>query len=567
MRFYLRSIVMMFMFIFYSIPVFAEELDPAVQNAEYFGFWTLVPPLLAIILAYITKNVVLSLFIGVLSGSIMLQLIGQNIIVALIQGFLNVINYILGSLSDSWNAGIILQVLTIGGLIALVTKMGGAKAVAEGLVKRAKTPRSAQITAWILGLIVFFDDYANSLIAGPMMRPAFDKLKISREKLAFIIDATAAPIAGIALVSTWIGYEVGLIKDSYASIGQEVNAYGIFIETIPYRFYNILILIFVLATAFFLREFGAMYEAERRARTTGKVFSDTAKPMQSEENSTLPKEGIKLSIWNAIIPIGLLILLSFGGFYYNGYTAIMASGDEDLIHIVTNYPFSFATLRETFGASDASVVLFQAALFASIVAIIMGVGKKIFTINEAIETWIDGMKSLLITGVILLLAWSLSGAMGDLGTAKYMVGLLSDNLPAFLLPSLIFIFGAVISFATGTSYGTMGILMPLAIPLAASLSPDPQFIIISAGAVLTGAIFGDHVSPISDTTILSSMGAASDHIDHVKTQIQYALPVALITIFLGYIPVGLGVSVWVVLPISILSIILMVRFIGKPIEE
>ena len=567
MRFNLRIMFITITMLFYSVPVLAEELDPAAQNAEFFGFWTLVPPALAILLAFITKNVVLSLFIGVLSGSIMLQLAGQNIIVALFQGFLNVINYILGSLSDSWNAGIILQVLTIGGLIALVTKMGGAKAVAETLVKRAKTPRSAQITAWFLGLIVFFDDYANSLIVGPIMRPVTDKLKISREKLAFIVDATAAPIAGIALVSTWIGYEVGLIKDGFASIGQEVNAYGIFIETIPFRFYNILILIFVLATAYYLREFGPMYQAERRARTTGKVLSDTAKPMQSEENSTLPKEGIKLSIWNAIVPIGLLIVLSFGGFYYNGYTAIMDSGDEALIQLVTNSPFSFETLRETFGYSDASVVLFQAALFASIVAIAMGIWKKIFTINEAIDTWVNGMKSLLITGVILLLAWSLSGAMGDLGTAKYLVGLLSDTLPAFLLPALIFIFGAVISFATGTSYGTMGILMPLTIPLAAALSPDPQFVIMSAGAVLTGAIFGDHVSPISDTTILSSMGAGSDHIDHVKTQIYYALPVALITIFLGYIPVGLGVSVWLVLPMSILAVILMVRFVGKPVDQ
>ncbi|GBF11798.1 Na+/H+ antiporter NhaC family protein [Tepidibacillus sp. HK-1] len=549
------------------LPAFAEEVDQAAEHAKQFGFWTLVPPLIAIILAFITKNVVLSLFIGVFSGAFLLQLTSYNVLGALFQGLLQVVQYILTSLADPWNAGIILQVLAIGGLIALVTKMGGARAVAESLAKRAKTPRSSQVITWLLGILVFFDDYANSLIVGPIMRPVTDKLRVSREKLSFIIDATAAPIAGIALVSTWIGYEVGLIKDAYSSIGQDVNAYGVFMDTIPFRFYNILLLVFVVATALFMREFGSMYQAERRARTTGKVLADTAKPMATDDKDVQPKEGIQLNVWNAIIPIGLLMILSFGGFYYNGYMVIMGGEDEAVKQLIQSSPLSFAAIRETFGSSDASVVLFQAALFASIVAMIMGIGKKIFTVSEAIETWINGMKSLLITGVILLLAWSLSSTMKELGTAKYLVGLLSDTLPAFALPAIIFIFGAIISFATGTSYGTMGILMPLTIPLAAALSSDPNFIIMSAGAVLTGAIFGDHVSPISDTTILSSMGAGSDHLDHVRTQLGYAIPIAILTIFLGYLPVGLGLSVWFTLPIGILGVILLVRFAGKPVEN
>ncbi|MFT9486308.1 MAG: Na+/H+ antiporter NhaC family protein [Tepidibacillus sp.] len=549
------------------LPAFAEEVDQAAEHAKQFGFWTLIPPLIAIILAFITKNVVLSLFIGVFSGAFLLQLTSYNVLGALFQGLLQVVQYILTSLADPWNAGIILQVLAIGGLIALVTKMGGARAVAESLAKRAKTPRSSQVITWLLGILVFFDDYANSLIVGPIMRPVTDKLRVSREKLSFIIDATAAPIAGIALVSTWIGYEVGLIKDAYSSIGQDVNAYGVFMDTIPFRFYNILLLVFVVATALFMREFGSMYQAERRARTTGKVLADTAKPMATDDKDVQPKEGIQLNVWNAIIPIGLLMILSFGGFYYNGYMVIMGGEDEALKQLIQSSPLSFAAIRETFGSSDASVVLFQAALFASIVAMIMGISKKIFTVSEAIETWINGMKSLLITGVILLLAWSLSSTMKELGTAKYLVGLLSDTLPAFALPAIIFIFGAIISFATGTSYGTMGILMPLTIPLAAALSSDPNFIIMSAGAVLTGAIFGDHVSPISDTTILSSMGAGSDHLDHVRTQLDYAIPIAILTIFLGYLPVGLGLSVWFTLPIGILGVILLVRFAGKPVEN
>lgn len=571
MEFYwkkLKIVLMSFMFVFMMAgTVFAEGADQAAQNADKFGIWTLVPPLLAILLAFITKNVVLSLFIGVFSGAFILQLSDHNFLGALFQGLLDVVTYVLSSLADSWNAGIILQVLVIGGLIGLVTKMGGARAVAEALAKRAKSPRSAQIISWFLGILVFFDDYANSLIVGPIMRPVTDKFRISREKLSFIVDATAAPIAGIALVSTWVGYEVGLIRDAYSSIGQDVNAYGVFMDTIPYRFYNILLLLFVIGTAFFMREFGPMLKAERRARTTGKVLADTAKPMAVDDKETQPVEGTKLSVWNAIIPIGLLMIFSFAGFYYNGYIAIVDAGDKALLHTIQTSPLSFTAIRETFSNSDASVVLFQAALFASIIAIIMGVAKKIFTVNEAIETWVNGMKSLLITGVILLLAWSISGAMKDLGTAHYLVSKLSDSIPAFILPAIIFIFGAIISFATGTSYGTMGILMPLAIPLAAEIGHDPTLIIMSAGAVLTGAIFGDHVSPISDTTILSSMGAASDHMDHVRTQLAYAIPIAILAVVLGYIPVGLGLSIWIVLPVSMLAVLLLIRFLGKPVEQ
>jgi len=253
--------------------VFAAEVDPAQLNADKFGFLTLLPPLIAIVLAFVTKNVVLSLSLGVFSGTFLLQLQGKNIFGAILNGFLDIINKVLGSLSDPWNAGIILQCMTIGGLIALVSKMGGAKAVAESLAKRAKSPTSAQIITWFLGLLVFFDDYANSLIVGPIMRPVSDKMKISREKQAFIVDSTAAPVSGIALISTWVGYEISLIKDAYTTIGQDVNAYGVFIDTIPYRFYNILILVFIVASAIMLRDYGPMLKAEVRARTTGKVLA------------------------------------------------------------------------------------------------------------------------------------------------------------------------------------------------------------------------------------------------------------------------------------------------------
>ena len=550
-----------------SITVFAVE-DVSVYNADKFGILTILPPLVAILLAFITKNVVISLFLGTISGCFLLEISGNNIVYAIIHSFLDFVQRALNSLADTWNAGIVLQVMVIGGVISLVGKMGGAKAIAEALAKRAKTPRSAQLITWILGVLVFFDDYANSLIVGPIMKPVADKMKISRERLSFIIDATAAPIAGIMIVSTWIGLEVGLIKDGFESIGLNTDAFGVFLNTIPYRFYNILILIFVVSTSYFLRDFGPMRKAEIKARR-GDISARNKEIAldKATEDEMAPKEGVKLSVWNAIIPIGALMISALICFYYSGYTAIMAGEDLTLQAIMINSPMSFTAIREAFSASDASVALFQSALFASIVAIGMGVCKKIFTFSEAVEVWVDGMKGLIITGVILILAWSLSSVIKELGTAAFLVQILSNSVPKFLLPSIIFILGAIISFATGTAYGTMGILMPLAIPLSYSISPEFGYVVISTSAVLTGAIFGDHCSPISDTTIMSSMGAGCNHIDHVKTQMPYALTVAAITVICGYIPAGFGLSIWVVLPVAVVITVAVVYFVGKPVDN
>ncbi|MEG0856475.1 MAG: Na+/H+ antiporter NhaC family protein [Terrisporobacter sp.] len=567
-----RVILMtMMVFLLSTTMVFASEVDLATVNAEHYGFITLLPPIIAIVLAFITKNVVISLFVGALSGCFLIQLTGMNVFSALIQSFIDFVSRALNSLADPWNAGIILQVLAIGGVIHLVAKMGGAKAIAEALAKKAKTAKSTQMVTWLLGLAVFFDDYANSLIVGPIMKPVADKMKVSRERLAFIIDATAAPIAGLAIISTWIGLEVGLINDAFTNIlGEQVDAFGIFLQTIPFRFYNILILAFVVITTLLLKDFGPMYKAEVRARRKGTDLEEAAldtDEVHPEQSDLEPKEGVKLSIWNAIVPIGTLIVSALTCFYYSGYSIIMSGTDSALQELMTNSGFTFQGIQQAFSASDASVALLQSALIASIVAIVMAVAKKIFTVSEAIEVWIDGMKPLLITGVILILAWSLSSVIKELGTAKYLVTMLSGSLPPFLLPSLIFILGAIISFATGSAYGTMGILMPLAIPLAFSLNPEMSYVIVSTSAVLTGAIFGDHCSPISDTTILSSMGAGCNHIAHVKTQMWYSLFVAAITILFGYIPAGLGMPVYIVLPVALLVMFILIQIIGKKVED
>lgn len=553
--------------ILFVLSLLISQTPADADSSVKFGILTLVPPMIAIGLAFLTKETVLSLFMGVFVGEFMLCVNDLNIINTMVNAFLKLGSDVITSMADPWNAGIILQCLLIGGIIQLVTKMGGAKALGEALAKKADTPKKAQLITWFLGLCVFFDDYANSLIVGPIMRPVMDRLKVSREKLAFIVDATAAPVAGIAIISTWIGLEISLINDGFKAIGvNNVTGFGIFLQTIPYRFYNIFILMFIVISALTLYEFGPMKRAEQVAR----------KRKNEEEINILedrgfdevrPIDGVKLSVWNAIIPIGTLIVSALIAFYWSGYTTILGGNDQALISLMKTSPISFNGIFEALSQSDASVALFQAALISSIVAIIMAVGEKILTIEEAISEWIGGMRTIVITGVILLLAWSLGSVIGDVGTASYLVSILSDTLPKFIVPSLIFILGALISFATGTAYGTMSILMPLAIPLAWTVSSgDLNFTIVCTSGVLTGAIFGDHCSPISDTTILSSMGTSCNHIDHVKTQIYYAIFIACFTIILGYIPAGFGVPWYICIPIGFVAIFIGLKVLGEKVD-
>jgi len=535
--------------------------------ADGWKIWSILPPLVAITLAFVTKNVVVSLFIGIFSGAYMIVLQHGSKFTAIIRGFVLMTQEFVNSLSDSWNAGIVVQTLTIGGLIALISVMGGTRAIAEKLSKSARSAATAQVYTWLMGIFIFFDDYANLLTVGPIMRPVTDKMKVSREKLAFIIDSTAAPVASIALISTWIGYELGLIKHGYLALGLDTNAYSVFINTIPYRFYSLLILVFVFIGAKFRRDFGPMLKAERRAHHEGKPFADGASIMSAIDTEKLPVASTtKLKISNALVPILTLIVGAFIALFYNGYQNIVASGNLPQIALVQS-SFSFTVLRECFAESNASVALSQAAVFATLVAIFMGWRQKIFSLKDAVNTWIKGAGAMVITVTILILAWSLSGVVGQLGTADYLVGIVEGKIPPFLLSTIIFIMGSLISFATGTSYGTMGILMPLAIPLAYAISPDPVFMYMNIGAVLTGSIFGDHCSPISDTTILSSMGAACDHIAHVNTQVMYALPVAAIGILACFIPTSLGLPVYISLLLGVIAIAAVFLIFGKNPEK
>ena len=546
------------------------DVEPAVRNSELYGMLTLIPPVAAIVLAFITKDVILSLFLGVLSGTFLISMVDQNIAASALFAFTDLCSRMVKSMADTWNAGILLQVMCIGGLIALVTKSGGTKALALWLSKHADTPVLGQIYTWLMGIVIFFDDYANALIVGPIMRPLMDKFKISRAKFAFIIDATAAPITGIAVISTWVGVEISAIKEAYSQIGIEnINAFTVFVETIPYRFYNIFMIFFVVATAVMSREFGSMYRAEIASRG-GKSGAADFKIKNLEDQIFVPKEGVALRKINALIPLGAMIVLSVIGFYLNGYSSL----EGEALEAVKAAPLSFTSIRTAFSAADASVVLFQSALFSSIIAVVLGIAQKIYGVKEAIEVWVGGWKSMLNTVIILLFAWSLSSVIKELGTSRYLVELLSDATPRFALAIVIFVLSSFISFSTGTSFGTMGIVTPLAVPLAHAVGQKyglsgeefHVFMCVNVSAVLTGAIFGDHCSPISDTTILSSMGAGCDHIEHVSTQMTYALVVCGISIVCGYLPAGFGLSVWGCLILGIAAIILLLRVVGKRVD-
>ncbi|MGL4394129.1 MAG: Na+/H+ antiporter NhaC family protein [Brevinema sp.] len=539
------------------LPQLGWSLEPT-EIAQTLGIFTLVPAAVAIILALRTKQVYFSLFVGVWSGALLLSFIDGFQLKDLYESFDKIVSTMIGVLSDSWNMSIIAQVITIAGLIGIIGKNGGSYAIAEAISKKAKNAASAQLLTCLTALFIFFDDYANCLITGPVMRPVTDKLKVSREKLSFIIDATAAPIAGIALISTWIGYELGVIRDSYALAGVlEPNTYGIFLQTIPYRFYNILMLGFVVLVASMKRDFGPMLKAEQRARHTGVTVRET--PEIEKDHSLDPEPNIKYYKRNALIPIFILIIGSFAGIWHSGHQALIANGTDLTGFTTYNY------ILEVLGATDVMLEIFKASMIASIAAMISSALTKTMSFFHALDVWVIGAKKLIGTTLVLLLAWSITSLIKELGTSIFLTQLLKDSLAPQLIPVLTFILSCVISFSTGTAFGTMGIIMPLAVPIAANLtgSADSVITLITAGAVLSGAIMGDHCSPISDTTILSSSGAECPLIDHVDTQLPYAVTVAGVSILTGYILVGFGVPIGLSYLFGFIALAAILFILGK----
>ena len=490
-------------------------------------WFSILPPLLAIVLALWTRQVLLSLFIAIFVGASMVA--GGPI-----QGFMDTLNkYLIGSLTDSWNVGILLFCLTIGGVIGIIDANGGTRGIANIIIKRAKNAKSTLISTWLLGILIFFDDYANSLIVGNTMRGITDRMGVSRAKLAYIVDSTAAPVSSMALISTWVGMELGLINTGLQDIGLDVGAYDIFLQSIPFRFYSVLALLFVVIVIVSGRDFGPM----RRAEMEAKVIE------HDEEVASSRKE----RWYNAVLPIASVILVTILGLFYNG------GG------------FEGASIQEAFSNADASVVLIWASITGVIVASLLTKAQGILSVDEINTAFVDGVKSMVVPGMILALAWSLGSVNGDLNTARFLVDTIGTSVPAFLIPTMMFVLPALVAFATGTSWGTNAIIMPIAIPLAFATGGQ-SLLVPTIGAVLTGAVLGDHISPVSDTTIMSSMAAQCNHIEHVKTQLPYALTVGTVAIFFGFIPAGLGVNPFISLALSTVTLILIMRFVGKPKE-
>ncbi len=517
------------------------------------GWLSMLPPLLAIILALVFRQVIVALSLGIFVGALIYY--DFSPLIALLR-FADTL--MLGALIDKDHMFIILFTLLIGGVVGVISANGGTVGLAKQITKLAKTPKSGMVASWLLGIMIFFDDYANSLIIGNMMRPITDKLKISREKLAYIVDSTAAPIASIVIISTWVGYEVGLIADGLESIGSTQNAYDVFISSIPYSFYPIATLFFVFIVSFMEYDFGAMLKVEKKARVSKGVIGHV--DTDEVELRTKAKVDESNSKWfNGAIPILVILLGTIISLVITGINGLEAKG-------ITEY-----TLQNIINHADSFSSLLWASFIASIVAIVMSVAQRLLSLNEAMEAWQKGIQSMLVAVIILIFAWAISSVTNNLKTADYIISLLSDSLNPRFLPAIIFIICAVVGFSTGTSWGTMAIVMPIAIPLSFSISvayglDSVSMQIIMYGvisSVLAGSVFGDHCSPIADTTILSSLATKCNHISHVKTQLPYAMLVGVVSIVLGSIPAAYGVNPFVALLLIFITLTVTLRLVGK----
>jgi len=527
------------------------------------GWLSLLPPLIAIGLAIAFKDVLLALFLGVFSGA--MCLFGWNPFTALAR---TVDHFVAPAITDSGQASILVFTLMLGGMVGLVTKSGGTQGIVKRLSRFATDPRRGQTATWLMGVLVFFDDYSNALIVGSTMRPLSDRLKISREKLAYIVDSTSAPVASVVPFSSWIGFEVGLIAAALTALDLPFDAYTTFLASIPYRFYPIFALVLGLSIAVTGRDFGPMATAERRARSTGKLMADGAVPLADfGEERLAPPDGTPLRAINALAPILTIIVITLLGLFLTGSAGASradASSTADWI-------------RQIMGNADSYKALLWASLGGVLVGAALPLAQRILTLRQTMEGMIEGFKSMLLALVVLTLAWSIGAVCNELHTADFLVRLTAGVLSVHWLPVVVFLLSAVVAFATGSSWGTLSILMPLVIPIAHAIAGSAGLEVGAAGyatvlvgtisSVLAGSVWGDHCSPISDTTILSSTASGCDHIAHVRTQLPYALAAGVLGMVLGDIPTAFGMSPWISLFVGSILIVAGVRWLGKPALE
>jgi Na+/H+ antiporter NhaC len=447
------------------------------------GWVSLLPPLIAIVLAIALKEVVASLFFGVWLGAFLFA--GLNPLAAV---WRTIDRFIVPALADADHVSILVFSLLLGGMVGLMSRSGGTRGIVDTLRPLSTNPRRAQLATWMAGLAIFFDDYANTLLVGNTFRPITDRVRVSREKLAYIVDSTAAPVAAIVFVSTWVGYEISLIGDALAIAAEQpgvapqvaadltsASPFTVFLHSIPYLFYPILAIVMVGLGLY---------------RDGAQLLVDTT------DRTMEAKEGVPGRWYNAAVPVLTVVLVVVLGLYFDG----RASAGS-------------VSLWDVFGAADPFRALLWGSLAGCLVAIGLSVGQRILSLEEAINAWLGGVRALVLAAVILTLAWSLGEVTAALGTATYLTQILSDTLMPALLPALVFVAAALIAFATGTSWATMAILFPLVVPLSVALGGGVGFeggghYTLTLGAissVLAGSIFGDHCSPISDTTVMSSL--------------------------------------------------------------
>ncbi|MBN4053492.1 hypothetical protein JYT97_01245 [Haliea sp. AH-315-K21] len=555
----LQSVIALLVVIGFSVLAWSVHPDSAVDGIVWYS---ILPPIIAVAFAIATRHLLLSLAAGVVLGSLLI-----NVPPAVTQvsawgsSFVTLGVQFWSVISNPFNLAVLAFIMLMLTMVSIVILSGGLLAIVRWLEQYAKGPRSTQFITTLMGFLVFIDDYANVMIVGTSMRPISDSMKISREKLAFIVDATAAPIAGIALMSTWIGYEVGIFSEVSTALGFGRDAYSMFLDALSFRFYCIFMILFLFVNIWSRREFGGMLRAEQRSRA-GEVSAADATLLSGDDDTIQPAQSGRIKMSTAFYPFGILFFVLFFGLWIDG-------GGLGLLAEAPMSFFSFSAWREVISASENNVhVLNIAGLLALLTAIFCAVviatlPKQL--IGQAIK---KGAKSAFYPWQILILAWTLSGICNELQTGPFLVAVVGEGMPAVIYPVLVFVLSAAAAVATGTAWGTMAIFIPITSQVAFQLDGGTYGLvtIVSLAAVLDGAIFGDHCSPISDTTVMSSIATSCDHIHHVRTQFPYALLVAFGAIGLGYIPAMLGAPLWLTMAGAVVFFSLFLLLVAKQVR-
>ena len=496
---------------------FDENINAALTVAResvgsYGTLLALLPPVIAIALALLTKEVYSSLFVGILAGSLIYT--NWNIW----EMILNTFNVMISKVCDSWNVGILIFLVLLGMMVSMINKAGGSAAYGRWAAAHIKTKAGAMISTCLLGMMIFIDDYFNCLTVGSVMRPVTDKHKISRQKLAYIIDSTAAPVCIIAPISSWAA--------AVSSVAPEGEGLSLFISSIPYNLYALLTLFAVIFMAYIGLDYGKMKKCEL----------DAAQGIGYPENENSQEaSNSKGTVLDLILPILALIVSCVLTMIYTGGFFDPESG-------------VYMNFIDAFAGCDASMGLVLGSFIALFFTFLLYLPRKVIAFHQFADSFVDGFKAMVSSILILIFAWTLSGVTNQLGAKVFVAELVrgaAGGLANFL-PAIIFIIGCFLAFSTGTSWGTFGVLLPI----VCAVFPSGELMVISVAACLAGAVCGDHCSPISDTTIMASAGADCDHIDHVSTQLPYALTVAGVT-FVGYVLAGFVQNAWIVLPVSL----------------